>query len=126
MIFLLNIAKLLYRFSQKTGLNLKWNPFRKRIDSFKPDFLLADTGAHIYSYLLDKGYFYAGVKTKVYPYYVAHYDGVTRSVLNNDNTATQYNDVQEIIKQRLKDEYHVVVCNYNLTYCKQSKFKDYE
>lgn len=53
-----------------------------------------------------------GGRTHIFPLYVAHYDGITRSNIAKangtvDSSATQYTDVQKIIIERLQKEYGV-------------------
>lgn len=105
------IGSLIYKYSRRWHIPMGWNPFRKSYLGFRADYVLIDTGAEIYNYLQKNGLYYAGPRTQIYPLYVAHYDGVTRSHLAKqsgtiDSTATQYDNVESLIKERLKEEYN--------------------
>lgn len=104
------VGGLVYKYANRFHLSLRKNPLRKAYLGFKPNYVLQDTGANIYAWLQRQGLFYGGGRTNIYPLYVAHYDGVTRSTVAKekgtvDASATQYVDVQKIIAERLKKEY---------------------
>lgn len=104
------IGGLIYKYAKRLHFSLRWNPFRKTYLGFKPDYVLQDTGANIYTCLQRQGMFYGGSRTNIYPLYVAHYDGVTRSAIakekgTTDDSATQYTHVEKMIEKRLKSEY---------------------
>lgn len=106
------IGGLLYKYAARFHIPLSWNPLRRRYLGFRANYVLQDTGANIYEYLRNKGLFYGGGRTDIYPFYVAHYDGITRSwIAQNkgsvDTTATQYTSVQELIVSRLRSEYNI-------------------
>lgn len=106
------IGRLLYKFTTRFKLTSWKNPFRKPYLGFRPNLVLQDTGANIYAYLQRQGMFYGGGRTHIFPWYVAHYDGITRSSIAKANgtvdaSATQYTDVQMKIIQRLKTEYQL-------------------
>ncbi len=101
------LSGLVYKYTEHLHISMRWNPLRKVYGGgYKPSFALIDTGAEIYDYLYKKKYFYAGVKTQIYPMYCNHYDGCTRSVLSGDTTATQYTGVLKTIYDTLLEKYN--------------------
>ena len=103
------IGRHIMNYAKRLHIPLKWNPLRKSYLGFRPNYVLQDTGANIYKYWRDHHKFYAGARTDIHHLYVAHYDGITRSVLASrakDSTATQYADVKGLIADRLRYEYN--------------------
>jgi hypothetical protein len=104
------ISRILYRrfsftFFQKHDIPF-FSPFRARYNDYhKPSMIYYDTGAEVYMYLKYKcGYDFIGLPSKHHGKYFNHYHGITRRMLNkNDTNSSEYKPDE--IKKRLVDVY---------------------
>lgn len=88
---------------------LSWlNFFKKSYNQQKPGYIIFDTGASIFQFLkYDKGYSYVGIPAALHADYVLHFHGVTRNLLDsNDTNSFHFSSYEEII--------HKLQSNYNL------------
>jgi len=87
------------------------NIFRKTYYNSKPSYLCCDTGADIFQYLrYEQGYVFVGIPADVHEKYISHFHGVTRKLLDGqDSNATSIDDVANTIYERLREAYGVVV-----------------
>jgi hypothetical protein len=104
------ISKIIYKLERKIERTLKiFNLFRKKYGNIFPSVVLYDTGAEIYKYLKEQKKFeFIGCNNSIYPNYVTHYNGITRKLLDNDDsTGNDIKKIEALIKQRLIEHYHL-------------------
>lgn len=85
------------------------NPYKKTINGQKPSYIIYDTGAKIYEFLKQqKGYDFVGTPATMADDFVLHFHGVTRAVLNaNDTNSYHFSTYEEII-HKLKENFNIV------------------
>ena len=83
------------------------NPFKRSFHGYKPSYVVLDTGAEVYQYLKhQKGYLFVGFPAYFGARYVAHFQGVTRLLLNpKDRLGTSLDSIEDTILKRLKETY---------------------
>lgn len=109
------LSKLLYRrFHYKQLVRTRLDilkPFRQTYYHAKPSYVYGDTGADIYQYLrYDRDYLFVGLPAGVHGKYISHFHGITRKVLEpNQTNAASLDAVVKGLFTRLRTIYGVEV-----------------
>jgi hypothetical protein len=97
-----------FKFFQKIDFPLLKYFRRVYYDFYRPSMIYYDTGAEVYMYLKYKRlYDFIGLPVKYHGRYFNHYHGITRKVLNpDDSNSTDLQTVERFIQDRLLNVYN--------------------
>jgi hypothetical protein len=107
------LSRLLYRRFQRQkfdSVRLDFlAQFRRSYSGHRPHYVYSDTGAAIFRHLKNEvGMSFCGIGAQFAGPYVAHYHGVTRALLNeNDHNSTHISGIIESVYSRLASEYGI-------------------
>lgn len=108
--FVSRLLELRFRYPSMRGWRLPWlNWLKESYYGHKPSYVYYDTGADVYQFLkYQRGLHFVGLPHELHERYVAHYHGVTRSLLNPlDDNCTRHGDVIDRVRGRLEQVYGI-------------------
>ena len=106
--FISRLLALRFKKPSLRNRRLSWlSRFRTSYYGLKPAYVFCDTGAAVYQFLkYREGLSFAGLPAEQHGRYVTHFHGVTRSLLDPDDTnSTSLAEIDKQVRERLEQVY---------------------